>query len=79
MHPKEYLSRKEESERCKERGLDRSVATLAKYAVLGGGPPMVYFGRKPLYRPADLDAWADAQLRACGSTAERLRPANVGP
>src|SRR5215469_8517723 len=46
-------------------GIDTDVqlapATLAKLACLGGGPPFESFGRRPLYREADLLAWAQSR------------------
>jgi hypothetical protein len=39
-------------------GIGRSPATLAKYAVMGGGPLFYKAGRWPLYSAVDLDAWA---------------------
>ena len=39
-------------------GIARSPATLAKYAVIGGGPQFYKAGRWPLYSAADLDTWA---------------------
>lgn len=53
-------------------GIDISYSTLEKLAVIGGGPLMQYVGRFPLYRPEDLDAWAEARLSPpVASTAER--------
>ena len=45
-----------------KHGVSVAVATLAKFATLGGGPPFRKFGRFPLYEPAALDAWATAKL-----------------
>lgn len=53
------LTRKEASEFLRERGYSVAVPTLAKYATQGGGPVFENFGRKPLYRAADLLAWVD--------------------
>jgi hypothetical protein len=39
-----------------------TTETLAKLAVVGGGPPFQKFGKFPVYRPEDLDAWAEARL-----------------
>jgi hypothetical protein len=39
-----------------------TTETLAKFAVVGGGPKFQKFGRFPLYRPDDLEAWASARL-----------------
>jgi hypothetical protein len=43
------------------RGYRTAPATLAKLASIGGGPIFESFGRKPLYREADLLAWAQAK------------------
>ncbi|GAB4069576.1 hypothetical protein KHC28_15225 [Ancylobacter sonchi] len=37
-------------------------ATLAKWAVTGGGPAFQHAGRFPLYPVDELDQWAAAQL-----------------
>jgi hypothetical protein len=42
-------------------GYRTAPATLAKLASMGGGPVFASFGRKPLYREADLIAWAQAR------------------
>jgi hypothetical protein len=39
-------------------GVRRAPATLAKLAVVGGGPRFYRAGRWPMYDRADLDAWA---------------------
>ncbi len=44
------------------RGLPIAPQTLAKYAVVGGGPIFRKFGRFPLYDTADLDSWANSKL-----------------
>jgi hypothetical protein len=41
-----------------------SRQTLAKYAVIGGGPAYHLVGRYPMYRTADLDDWVAS--RRCG-------------
>jgi hypothetical protein len=52
-------------------GVERAPGTLAKLAVLGGGPRFRKAGRVPLYAPADLDAWASELLgEAVASTSE---------
>ena len=56
----------------KNHGITRTSNTLAKLAVTGGGPPMIYDGRIPLYPVDELDAWARSILSPLvGSTAER--------
>lgn len=62
MHPHDYITRKEASDFLKERGLPVAPTTLAKYASLGGGPPMHHFGRRVLYNPATLLDWANSKL-----------------
>ena len=43
-------------------GIEMAIATLAKLACLGGGPPFQKAGRLPLYPVDLLDAWAVARL-----------------
>lgn len=43
-------------------GINRSTATLAKLASVGGGPKFRKAGRTPLYSEPDLDAWAASLL-----------------
>lgn len=57
------LRRKAASEYLLHRhGIQRTVGTLAKLAVIGGGPRFVRFGQVPLYEPADLDAWVAERI-----------------
>jgi hypothetical protein len=42
-------------------GYRAAPATLAKLVSIGGGPTLKSFGRKPLYREAELLAWAEAR------------------
>ncbi len=52
-------------------GIGRAVGTLAKLAVVGGGPRFRVAGRTPLYSTDDLDAWAESILSPpVGSTSE---------
>ena len=55
----EYMMRK--------HGIPTTVATLNKYASIGGGPEMQYAGRFPLYTPEALDAWAAERLSKAGA------------
>jgi hypothetical protein len=52
------LSRKDAALFLTERGYRTAPATLAKLACIGGGPEFESFGRRPLYREADLLNWA---------------------
>ena len=55
-------------------GIPCSPKTLAKYAVVGGGPAFRKAGRFPLYADPDLDAWARSKLsRRVTSTSELPR------
>lgn len=46
----------------KVHGIKRTPATLAKLAVIGGGPKYQLDGRIPLYPQDELDRWAIAKL-----------------
>ena len=52
------LDRRQAAQFLTDRGYRTAPATLAKLACVGGGPVFRSFGRKPLYQPADLLAWA---------------------
>jgi hypothetical protein len=63
MSTRKLLRRKAASHYlCETHGLDRAPSTLAKLAVIGGGPIFRRAGRVPLYSPEDLDAWAESLL-----------------
>ena len=65
MTTNRLLRRKEASEYLHEKhGLQRAPSTLAKLAVIGGGPIFQYDGRLPLYTPENLDAYAGSALSA---------------
>jgi hypothetical protein len=55
------LNRQEASEFLNQLGYKTAVASLNKLASIGGGPKFRKFGRKPLYAPTDLIAWAEAR------------------
>jgi hypothetical protein len=59
--PTGLLDRKQAAAFLTEHGFKTAVATLAKLACIGGGPLFRSFGRKPLYREADLLSWAQAR------------------
>ena len=61
MSLKCYLSRQQASEHLLEQGLPAAVATLAKLAVVGGGPEFQKFGRFPRYTVDALDALGSEQ------------------
>jgi hypothetical protein len=43
-------------------GVSTATATLAKLAVVGGGPEYELWGRHPYYPTASLDLWAAERL-----------------
>jgi hypothetical protein len=47
-----------------------SPKTLAKYACIGGGPPMVKFGRRVGYPERRLFEWGRARARVVSSTSD---------
>lgn len=52
-------------------GVSCCVSTLAKLAVIGGGPTYRKFGRYPLYAPSACRAWVQAKLsKPVASTSE---------
>lgn len=58
-----YLRRKEAAIYIVEKfGIPCSYRTLAKLAVVGGGPPYRKAGRYPLYERDDLDHWAEDRM-----------------
>ena len=65
MRTQKLLRRKAASDYLREtHGLERAPSTLAKLAVIGGGPVFRRAGRIPLYSPDDLDCWAESLLSA---------------
>ena len=59
-------------------GIRRAVGTLAKLAVVGGGPRFRVAGRTPLYSADDLDAWADSILSPLVRSTSELREHRAG-
>ncbi len=59
-------------------GVVLAVATLAKMACMGGGPPYNVSVRTPLYPVDELDRWAMQRLgKLVRSTSEINRPARA--
>lgn len=53
-------------------GIERTPGTLAKLAVIGGGPKFQHANRTPLYPLEELDRWAQSILSPLkSSTTER--------
>jgi hypothetical protein len=58
-----FLRRKAASDYLREtHGAPYAPSTLAKYAVVGGGPVFRRIGRVPLYSTDDLDSWVASKL-----------------
>jgi hypothetical protein len=57
-----FLRRKDAAAYLKQNFGFGTASTLAKCAVFGNGPVFCKRGRIPLYRAADLEAWARSQL-----------------
>ena len=63
MEPHKLLRRKAASRYLHEvHGVVRAPSTLAKYAVIGGGPVFRRLGRDPVYTPVHLDDWVASKL-----------------
>ena len=63
------LRRAEASIYLKEKwGIDRKASTLAKLAVISGGPRFEHAGRIPLYPEPELDRWAQSILSGLKSS-----------
>jgi len=73
LPPRRMLRRSEAAKHVTETsGMPLSPKTLAKYAVVGGGPPFRKVGRIPLYDPPDLDAWVCSKLTHLVSSTSEL-------
>jgi hypothetical protein len=57
-----FLRRADAAAYVTDRYFPCSRQSLAKFAVKGGGPLYRKAGRVPIYKPADLDAWALSRI-----------------
>ena len=73
------VSRRKASELLTGLGYPTAYSTLAKLAVIGGGPRFSRFGRRVNYERDDLIQWAQSKTTArVGSTSElRSHPSHV--
>jgi hypothetical protein len=62
--PDALLLRDQAAKALTEEGFKTSKSTLATLAVRGGGPVFRKFGTRPLYKWADLLAWAESKTSA---------------
>ncbi len=75
-----FLRRREAADYLRRRYGFTTLSSLAKFACCGGGPRFSYAGDLPLYRPSDLDEWAQAQISApVRSTSERRQDKSAVP
>jgi hypothetical protein len=76
MRTHRLIRRKAASDYLDEiHGLHRAPSTLAKLAVIGGGPVFRRAGRVPLYSTDDLDEWVASKLSApMRSTSDTASP-----
>jgi hypothetical protein len=68
-----FLSRKETAEFLRAQGLPIKAGTLECLATRGGGPPYHRFGRRAVYDPAEVLAWANARVTIAAETASEHR------
>ena len=75
LEPRRMLRRSDAARHVTETwGIPLSPKTLAKLAVVGGGPRFRKAGRIPLYDPTNLDEWARSKLSGLvASTSELAR------
>lgn len=59
-----YLRRTEAADYLQAHYGLYTAGTLAKMAVVGGGPPFRLLGRFPVYTEADLRDWAEGRMTA---------------
>jgi hypothetical protein len=56
-------------------GVSYAPSTLAKLAVIGGGPPFRRVGRFPVYSKDDLDDWVRSKLSVPMRSTSEYEPA----
>ena len=80
MEAYRFLRRKAASKYLQDvHGILRAPSTLAKYAVIGGGPVFQRMGRDPVYTPVNLDKWVASKLTGpMRSTSETPHSTNGG-
>lgn len=78
MRTHKFLRRKAASIYLAETwGVNCAHGTLAKLAVIGGGPPFRRAGRFPLYSTADLDDWVASKLGPPMRSTSEAMPQNT--
>jgi hypothetical protein len=82
MQPQPILSNMRRADAARyireAHGIPCAPTTLAKYGVLGGGPPFRKAGKFPIYSRDDLDAWAEQRLgKLVRSTSELVTRGSI--
>jgi hypothetical protein len=72
QNQKRYYRRNEAAEYLRERYGFGATATLAKLAVVGGGPLFSKAGRIALYERNSLDDWAKSRISAPRSSTSEI-------
>ena len=67
------MQRREIADFLTEQGYRIAPSTLAKLAVIGGGPAFRKFGSRPIYDPAESLAWARSR-----TTSRRTSTSDTG-
>jgi hypothetical protein len=75
---KRDMTRAEAAQYVADRWFPCSPKTLAKLAVVGGGPAFRKAGRVPLYSEASVDAWAASKIGPLVRSTSELA-VNLGP
>lgn len=77
MDDDKRLGRAEAAKFLTENGYPITKSTLAKYAVIGGGPAYSKFGQRVSYRQYDLLAWGSEKMSPPVRSTSELRVATL--
>jgi hypothetical protein len=73
MDSRRFLRRREAAQYLQQRGIPCAAKTLAKLAVIGGGPAFRCIGRIPLYEVEELERWIEAKISPPVASTTELR------
>ena len=74
----QYMNPVQASEYLLSKGVQRTVGTLAKLRVTGGGPIYKKFGRAIIYDRHDLEEWIVAVMTPKAASTTQMRSAANG-
>ena len=77
MFQDKFLSRTGTAEFLCEQGFPIKASTLECLATRGGGPPYHRFGRRALYDPSEVLAWARDRVSIAAETASAHKVAGA--